>query len=252
MEIGHNTDISDIETEASTVRINYLPLFIRYIIPLLVIILMGILWLGDFVALPFGGSTGTIDYVTVRSRIRYQGSFRRDFNDLNALQLEAARHIGIPPLTSRKGLDEVRSKLREVESNNNIHIDPLSHSIPYLVPKAHDLINEIGRRFTAKLKAHDLPLYQPIITSITRTYEDIKHLQRGNVNATEHSTHLYGTTFDISWRRYNKADDTVPGVLSPDDLKHILATVLADLREEGRCYIKHEVKQACFHITTRP
>jgi hypothetical protein len=27
--------------------------------------------------------------------------------------------------------------------------------------------------------------------------------------------------------------------------------VLRDFREAGRCYVKYEVKQGCFHITTR-
>jgi hypothetical protein len=27
--------------------------------------------------------------------------------------------------------------------------------------------------------------------------------------------------------------------------------VLRDLKKQGRCYVKHEVKQACFHITAR-
>jgi hypothetical protein len=30
-----------------------------------------------------------------------------------------------------------------------------------------------------------------------------------------------------------------------------LAEVLNDMRKQGRCYIKYEVKQSCFHITTR-
>jgi hypothetical protein len=34
-------------------------------------------------------------------------------------------------------------------------------------------------------------------------------------------------------------------------LKAVLAEVLRDLKKSGRCYVKHEVKQACFHITAR-
>ena len=36
-----------------------------------------------------------------------------------------------------------------------------------------------------------------------------------------------------------------------DSLKWVLSEVLRDKREAGRCYIKHEVKQGCFHITVR-
>lgn len=252
MEIGHNTETSDIEYLHDEERINYLPLLVRYIIPLIIITLIGVLWLGDFITLPSRGEREDMEHTMVTSGIRYKGSFRRDFNDLNDLQLQAAERIGIRPLESREALDPVLGKLREVTSNDRIQIDPLTHSVPYLVPKAHDLLNEIGRRFVARLKEKGLPLYRPIVTSITRTRQDVKRLQRGNVNATDHSTHLYATTFDISWRRYKKVDPDEPRVLSPDELKHVLAIVLSDLRADGRCYIKHEIKQACFHITTRP
>ena len=36
-----------------------------------------------------------------------------------------------------------------------------------------------------------------------------------------------------------------------DTLKWVLAEVLRDMRESGRCYVKYEVKQGCFHITVR-
>jgi hypothetical protein len=36
-----------------------------------------------------------------------------------------------------------------------------------------------------------------------------------------------------------------------DTLKFVLSEVLRDLREQGRCYIKYEVKQGCFHMTVR-
>ena len=36
-----------------------------------------------------------------------------------------------------------------------------------------------------------------------------------------------------------------------DKLKTVLAEVLRDLREAGRCYVRYEVKQGCFHVTAR-
>ena len=36
-----------------------------------------------------------------------------------------------------------------------------------------------------------------------------------------------------------------------DTLKWVLSEVLRDMRESGRCYIKYEVKQGCFHMTVR-
>ena len=33
--------------------------------------------------------------------------------------------------------------------------------------------------------------------------------------------------------------------------KYSLMASLRDLREQGMCYVKHERKQSCFHITVR-
>jgi hypothetical protein len=59
---------------------------------------------------------------------------------------------------------------------------------------------------------------------------------------------MYGTTFDISWKRFMKADKSKKE-LNERQLKMVLASVLRDLKKEKACYIKHEKNQACFHIT---
>ena len=99
-----------------------------------------------------------------------------------------------------------------------------------------------------------LPLQQFIVTSVLRTRHDVARLQQYNGNATENSCHLYGTTFDISYTRY--APLHVPGerqgrAVRDDTLKYILSEVLNDARQQGRCYVKYERKQKCFHITVR-
>lgn len=39
--------------------------------------------------------------------------------------------------------------------------------------------------------------------------------------------------------------------MSQDDLKKVLGEVLRDQRKAGNIYVKHEVSQPCFHITSR-
>ena len=39
--------------------------------------------------------------------------------------------------------------------------------------------------------------------------------------------------------------------VSSDTLKLVLSEVLRDLKKADKCYIKYELKQGCFHITTR-
>lgn len=183
--------------------------------------------------------------------IRYVGSYNRDFNDLNDLHLAAAAKIGIKPVASRKEAKRMSSKLVEIKSNGNYEVEELTHSIPFLVSDASALLKDIGRNFRDSLKNLNAPEYKILVTSVTRTVEDVGKLSRRNINASRNSAHRYGTTFDVSWVRFAKTDAGDPVDLTPDQLKMVLASVLRDLKKEGRCYVKHERKQGCFHITAR-
>ena len=99
-----------------------------------------------------------------------------------------------------------------------------------------------------------VPLHKFIVTSVLRTEEDVAKLRRHNGNATEKSCHLFGTTFDITYTRYKVVEDPDGPhrrTVRDDSLKYILSEVLNDMRKQKRCYIKYEVKQACFHMTVR-
>ncbi len=84
------------------------------------------------------------------------------------------------------------------------------------------------------------------MTSVLRTAGTIKQLQKKNINASVHSAHVYGTTFDVAYARYKgaKKEET-------DKLKSVLAEVLQDLRKQKKCYVRYEFKQGCFHVTAR-
>lgn len=183
--------------------------------------------------------------------IRYIGSYTRDFNDLNDLHLKVAQSIGITPVTSREEAEKYKKKLKEVESNEHFQVLELTHSLPFLVPKAHDLLEKIGANFTDSLKSLNAPLYKLRVTSVLRTDEDVSKLRKRNVNSTKNSAHLYGTTFDIGWNRYIRVNEKDTLELKPEQLKMVLASVLRDLKKADACYIKHEKKQGCFHITAR-
>ena len=182
--------------------------------------------------------------------IRYLGNYNKDFNDLNDLHLASAKRIGIEPLANRESAENFRKQLMEISSNKLYEIDELTHSVPYLVPNAQKLLDQIGTNFRDSLKSLNAPSYKIIVTSVTRTVEDVKNLGSRNYNASSNSAHLYGTTFDISWKRFIK-NNSKEKELTEDQLKQVLACVLRDLQKQNACYIKHERKQACFHITAR-
>lgn len=183
--------------------------------------------------------------------ITYIGSYNRDFNDLNDLHINAAQQIGIDPVSSREEAKKISRKLVEIETCDEYELDKLTHSIPFLVPEAAKLIEEIGNNFNDQLKELNAPEYKIIVTSVTRTEKDVKKLKKRNGNASNNSAHLYGTTFDVSWVRFKKIDESDTLNIPQDKLKMVLAGVLKDLRKQDRCYIKHERRQGCFHITAR-
>lgn len=233
------------------------PVALRYYLPLLLIALLlgGVIAMGE----PSSGSrpreasvsTGAYAVVPLGRPYRYIGSFRRDFDDLNPIQLEAAQALGITPARTREELRE-RGGLVQLTESPYLKIDDLTHSEPLLVPEAAELVREIAAAFHRQLEVDRQPLYRLVVTSVTRTAEDMKDLRQRNGNASPNSTHCYGTTLDISWQRYDKVDPTDPRTIAPEELKHLLARVLRDFHRADRCYIKHERRQACFHITARP
>ncbi len=181
-------------------------------------------------------------------------SYKRSFGDLNAVQLKSAKAIGISPVVSREEAKSLKNKLVEIEPCEYYDMDSLTHSIPYLVPTASVLLENIGENFLDSLKSKGLNPNKIIVTSVTRTKEDVKRLRRTNVNASMNSCHFYGTTFDISWKRFTKVEDPDGRPMQDvraDTLKLVLAEVLRDLKKEERCYVKYELKQGCFHITAR-
>lgn len=176
------------------------------------------------------------------------------FPDSQHVHIEAARRWGVAAVRDREAAESRKSGLVYAGASPYYYVDNLRQSVPYLVPRATVLLNDIGRSFYDSLFVKGIPLHKIIVTSALRTQEDVSRLKRHNGNATENSCHLYGTTFDVCYNRYKTVTPPVGPqrrAVRNDTLKWVLAEVLRDKREEGRAYIKYEVKQGCFHITVR-
>lgn len=190
-------------------------------------------------------------------RIRGVWSYAACFPDSQSVQILAAQKNGITPVKNRK---EAEALVKRHELVNICHspfytIDDLTHSIPYLVPRAQHLLNTICLNFIDSCQVKGLPIHLPIVTSVLRTADDVSNLQRGNKNATTNSCHCYGTTVDIAYNKFMP----ITGTYEPraallrwnEPMKQVLSEVLRDLREDGQCYVKYERKQGCFHLTCR-
>ena len=193
------------------------------------------------------------DGTLVKNRIFSVPGFSLSFPDQNDVQLLAAQKCGVKPVLDREDAEKRKSELVYVGSNMYFYVDRLRNSIPYLVPKASVLLQDVGRSFFDSLQIKGIPLHKIIVTSVLRSKADVESLRGKNSNATQNSCHLYGTTFDVCYNRYKTVE--APGeqrrAVRNDTLKWILAEVLRDMREQGRCYVKYEVHQGCFHITVK-
>ena len=166
--------------------------------------------------------------------IRGVVSYKRSFPDLNDKHLEVAKTVGIRPLEDREEAESMKEKLTHITDNEFYVVDSLTHSIPYLVPRASALLDTIGSNFLDSLAAKGLNPNQVIVTSVLRTQSDVKRLRRRNGNASANSAHCFGATFDVSWKRFKKVEDEDGRPLQDvgsDTLKLVLSEVLRDLRQ---------------------
>lgn len=190
------------------------------------------------------------DIGCVKMHINNIGPLRRVFNDSNYVHLEAARALGIKPLHQPSDAWTVSRPLVHITSCPEYFVDELNHSHPYLVPEAAKLLHDIGSAFNDSLRARGGGDYRMKVTSVLRTPASVKRLRRVNVNASNESAHTFATTFDISYSKF--ICDSISVARSFEDLKNLLAEVLYEFRRQGRCYVKFEYKQSCFHVTVRP
>ena len=181
-------------------------------------------------------------------------SYKRSFGDLNDTHMAVAKKIGVKPLKDREAAEKLGDRVVEIKDGDLYQVDSLTHSIPFLVPKAGALLDSIGANFLDSLENKGLNPNQIIVTSVLRTQDDVKRLRRVNGNASANSVHMYGTTFDISYKRFFKVEDPDGRPMQDvraDTLKLVLSEVLRDLKKKDMCYVKYELKQGCFHITAR-
>ena len=128
--------------------------------------------------------------------------YSETFADLNPQHLTTARQIGIPSCKDRNAATGRADELVYIGDNPYFHVRPLNYSIPYLVPHAATLLEEIGRSFLDSLTLKGYAFQQLVVTSVLRTDADVAQLRTRNRNAAAESAHSYGTTFDISYTHF--------------------------------------------------
>jgi hypothetical protein len=142
-----------------------------------------------------------------------------------------------------------QGKLTKVEGNEYFVLDTMYYSFPFLTPDARSFIDELGFRFQRKLENTNLQCTRFTLTSILRTTKSIKRLKKRNRNAITKSSHLHGTSFDISYKQF--FTDSILTEAEKLHLKDVLAETLYEMRGAGKCWVTYEMWQTCYHVVVR-
>lgn len=185
------------------------------------------------------------EIIYYRKRLKYASLFR----DLNEEHLAMGKKVGLDePLKSRAEIPGT-SGLVKIHDNDLYVLYGLTFSSPYLTRGAAQELHDIAQAFRDSLRNKNLLEYKLVVTSVLRTEEDVAKLRRsGNANASANSSHCYGSTFDVAYTRYYKEDES-EAFMQPFELTKVLGEVLLDRKKAGKCLVKYEKVEHCFHIT---
>lgn len=163
-----------------------------------------------------------------------------------------ARLTGIKACTDEKDLAKrvISGQLVKIRQGKSYRIESMTHGYPYLTRDTRRLLNEIERRYRQKIGKEGFKGSKFIITSMTRTEENIAGLGKTNINASENSPHLNGNAFDISYARFSIRKFQVTEC-DRWYMKEALAEVIYELRKENKCWATYERQQGCFHVVAR-
>jgi hypothetical protein len=218
-----------------------------------------------------------VEFDSVRNAFNQVSSLRaREVAELrqdrNAEQIAVARRLGLRAAGDAE-IERLVSEDRLVALGDSTEywvLRPMEHSVPYVTPDTRALLEEIGRRFHARLDSVGLPRYRMKFTSALRTAERQAALRRVNSNASATvSAHEFGTTVDISYERFAAPVDAVQESAGATDPRETLRVVMLDslgvkhgaalraelgraiasLRDEGALHVMMENTQTVYHMT---
>ena len=201
---------------------------------------------------------------------------------LNRAHVSAAKRLGVAPVATDSAL-ALADGLPWLDAESPYYATRWGRG--RLAPDALAALDAIGERFHQRLAEAGLPPFRYVVSSTFRTAEHQDRLRGVNANAARgRSSHEYGTTFDIAYKRYRfdaaagygtVERPAMPAALSTlaqlwlsaeldaaerswgervavehaDRLEALLGRALIDLEDDGVLLALREVRQPCFHVT---
>ena len=139
--------------------------------------------------------------------------------------------------------------LKHVSSSASYHLDDMTASKPLLTNQAIQILSTIANDFQKRLEAKGYKKKKIVITSMTRSVESQQRLSKTNINAASKSAHLYGSTFDIAYHKFQSVSNSVGKEPSEAILVQTLEETLVYFKKKESLVGIKEYKQPCFHIT---
>lgn len=206
-----------------------------------------------------------------RLKAREIGNLRLD---KNAKQVASAQRLGVQ-VSGQAAIDRMVQQGRLVPLGDSTQywiLRGMDHAAPYVTPDTKAMLEDLGRRFHARLDAAGLPRYRFKVTSAIRTAEAQVDLRKTNsYAASTTSAHQFGTTVDVSHERFavpagpragSGASPVLGGAweLEAEMLEEVgkeharalqaeLGRALTELREAGAIHVMMENKQPVYHFT---
>jgi hypothetical protein len=210
-----------------------------------------ITFLLSFIFIPKPHRAAMVSFFSTKCR-NYQQVYSKKLNDRITDYAIQARLTGIKICEDEGDIRKriLTGQLARIRGGRQYIIEKMSHSYPYLTHKSKRVLNQISRRFRKKVKRDGLMGSRFIVTSMTRTSENVRGLGRYNSNASENSPHLNGNAFDISYAQFSFIKLNVTEC-DKWYMKEALAEVIWQVRKENQCWATYERNQGCFHIVSR-
>ena len=208
-----------------------------------------------------------------------EAPLRRPRTSSYRLHLVWADSLGVPPVAGERdlGVYLAAGRLVPLTDTEFYQVRVLEHSKPFVVPELAASLDEIGRRFQARLAGQGLPPYRFVVTSALRTADLQSDLRTSNRNAaTGRSSHEYGASVDIVTFRFAAQPTAADTLRLPADTPELgraqrsltqwtddlgraywdglfgeLTRVMLEMQAERRLLVLLEEEQPVFHITVR-
>jgi hypothetical protein len=207
-----------------------------------------------------------------RLKAREVGNLRLD---KNATHVASARSLGLQ-VSGQAEIDRMVRQGRLVPLGDSTQywiLRGMDHAAPYVTPDTKAMLEDLGRRFHARLDRAGLPRYRFKVTSAIRTAEAQVDLRKTNsYAASTTSAHQFGTTVDVSHERFAVpagpraaggaaaqapagAWEMEAGMLEELGKEHAralqaeLGRALTELRDAGAVHVMMENKQPVYHFT---